>query len=88
LRKYIANDVADPRIAAANRHICSAEVGIDIGEAADATYRYLGLVLTLADGNGTATVSINAAVTPAKPHALERHNSVLKNLGRNLCALH
>jgi hypothetical protein len=63
----IRNDVADPRIAAANRHICSMEIGTQVGETADGTYRYLGLICTLADGNGTATVSINAAVTPAKP---------------------
>ncbi len=63
----ILNDVADPRIAAVNRKIASCEVGMMISELADATYAFLGLIVTLADGNGTATVSINAAMSPSKP---------------------
>lgn len=66
-RIYIDNVAADPRIAAVERNIASMEVGQQISEAANATYRYCGLISTLADGNGTATVSINAALSPSKP---------------------
>ncbi len=63
----IANDVADPRIAAIDRQIAGCDVGLMVANAADATYRYLGLISTLVDGNGTATLSINAAMSPSKP---------------------
>jgi len=77
----IANDVADPRIAAANRNIAACEVGQMVGEAADATYRYLGLISTLADGNGTATVSINAAISPSKPRSRDNVQVTRSNVG-------
>jgi len=67
LRIAIVNTAADPRIAAADRNIACCELGHQIAEVADGTYRYLGLISTLADGNGTATVSINAAMSPSKP---------------------
>lgn len=66
-RVYIDNAVADPRIAAINRQISCMEVGQQIAEVMDATYYFLGMICTLADGNGTATVSINAAMSPSKP---------------------
>jgi len=59
--------VADPRIAAAGRNIAYMEIGQQIAEVVDSTYYFLGLVSTLADGNGTAAVSINAAISPSKP---------------------
>jgi len=67
MRIHIKNDVADPRIAVVERSIACAEIGQQIGEVADATYRYLGLISTLVDGNGTAAVSINAAMSPSRP---------------------
>ena len=58
---------ADPRIAAINRAIANFEIGHMLGELVDGTYRYLGLISTLANGNGTAAVSINAVISPSKP---------------------
>ena len=77
----IANDVADPRIAAEERSIAMVEVGMQIAETADSTYRYLGLISTLADGNGTATVSINAAMSPSKPRTKDNTQVVRSNIG-------
>jgi len=77
----IANDVADPRIAAVNRNIAACEVGQMVGEAADATYRYMGLIATLADGNGTATLSINAAMSPSKPRTKDNVQVIRSNVG-------
>ena len=73
--------VPDPRIAVADRNICVAEVGQMIGDVADATYRYLGLRSVLADGNGTATVSINAALSPSKPRSKDNVQVVRSNIG-------
>ncbi|KKK86732.1 hypothetical protein LCGC14_2760300 [marine sediment metagenome] len=58
---------ADPRIAAIERNIANFEIGHQLAELVDGTYRYLGLISTLADVNGTAAVSINAAVSPGMP---------------------
>jgi hypothetical protein len=77
----IANDVADPRIAEIERNIAACEIGTMVGEAADATYRYLGLICTLADGNGTATLSINAAISPSKPRTKDDVQVTRSNVG-------
>jgi hypothetical protein len=75
------NDVADPRIAAVDRNIANCEVGMMVSELADATYRYLGLICTLADGNGTATLSINAAISPSKPRTKDDVQVTRSNVG-------
>jgi hypothetical protein len=77
---YIANDVADPRIAAANRQIACVEIGQYLGDVADATYRYLGLISTLVDGNGTAAVSINAALSTARPRTKDNVQVIRSNV--------
>ena len=76
----IVNDVADPRIAAVDRQIASCEVGMMISELADATYTFLGLISTLANGNGTATVSINAAMSPSKPRTKDNAQVTRSNI--------
>ena len=58
---------ADPRIAAINRNIANFNVGQQLGLVSDASYRYLGMISTLADVNGTAAVSINADMLVSKP---------------------
>ena len=58
---------ADPRLATAGRAIANCEIGHMLGELLDGSYRYLGLMSTLADVGGTAAVSINAALSPSKP---------------------
>lgn len=58
---------ADERISAAGNKIAVFEIGRILEMVASATYRYLGLISTLANGNGTATVSINAALSTAPP---------------------
>jgi len=80
-RIVIVNTAADPRIAAADRNIARCELGMQIAEVADATYRYLGLISTLADGNGTATVSINAAMSPSKPRTKDNVQVTRSNVG-------
>jgi hypothetical protein len=77
----LLNDVADPRIAEVNRNIASCEVGQMVGELADATYRYMGLISTLVDGNGTATLSINAAMAPSKPRTKDNVQVIRSNVG-------
>uniref|UniRef100_A0A6M3KLU9 Uncharacterized protein n=1 Tax=viral metagenome TaxID=1070528 RepID=A0A6M3KLU9_9ZZZZ len=71
---------ADPRIAAVERNIACMEVGQQISEAADATYRYLGMISTLADVNGTAAVSINAAMSPSKPRTKDNVQVIRSNV--------
>lgn len=77
----IVNDVADPRIAAVDRNIACCEVGQMIADVADTTYRYMGLYMTLADGNGTATLSVNAAMSPSKPRTRDNVQVVRSNVG-------
>ena len=80
-RIAIVNTAADPRIALADRSIAMIEVGNQIAETMDASYQFLGLILTLADGNGTATVSINAAMSPSKPRTKDNVQVVRSNVG-------
>lgn len=75
------NDVADPRIAEVDRQIASCEVGMMVSELADATYKFLGLISTLANGNGTATLSINAAMSPSKPRTKDNVQVTRSNVG-------
>lgn len=79
-RIVITNTVADPRIAAANRNISCMEVGQQIAEAMDATYSFLGMISTLVDGNGTAAVSINAAMSPSKPRTKDNVQRTRSNV--------
>ncbi len=67
VRIVIQDVVADPRIAAVNRQIAAIDVGAQIASVMDATYRFLGLISSLGDGNSTASVSINAAMSSSKP---------------------
>ncbi len=72
---------ADPRIAAADRSIAMMEVGMQIAETADETYHFLGLISTLANGNSTATLSINAAMSPSKPRTKDNTQVTRSNIG-------
>lgn len=72
---------ADPRIAAINRNIANFEVGHQIAEVADADYKYLGMISTLADVNGTAAVSINADMMVSKPRTKDGIQVVESNVG-------
>jgi len=80
-RIAIVNTAADPRIAEVDRNIAICELGLQIAEVADSTYRYLGLISTLANGNGTATLSINAAMSPSKPRTKDNVQVTRSNIG-------
>lgn len=80
-RIVIVNTAADPRIAAAEGIIAAMEVGMQIDAAMDSDYAFLGLISTLADGNGTATISINAALSPSKPRTKDNVQVVRSNVG-------
>ncbi len=67
VRIVIQDVVADPRISAVNRQIAAIDVGAQIASIMNATYRFLGIISTLANGNSTASISINAAMSPSKP---------------------
>lgn len=60
---------ADVRIAAANRKILSMSLPDQVWRIAkgNAGYRYCGLYWTLANGNGTASLTVNSAVSPSQP---------------------
>lgn len=76
----IANDVADPRITALDRFIADCEIGRHVANVADATYRYLGLINTLANGNGTATLSIDAAIAPSPARTKDNVQVIRSNV--------
>jgi len=76
----IVNTAADPRIAAVDRSIAAIEVGQQIAEVMDTSYIYLGLMSVLADGNGTAAVSINAAISPSKPRTKDNVQVIRSNV--------
>jgi len=63
--KVVITGADDPRLDAIERVIADFDVGHQIGRVADATYRYLGLISTLSDGNGTASCTINADLMPS-----------------------
>ncbi len=71
---------ADPRIAAVRRNIANFEVGHQIAEVADASYKYLGMISTLADVNGTAAVGINADMLVSKPRTRDGIQVVESNV--------
>ena len=61
--------LTDVRIAAAGRKILSCSIPDQVWRIAKANagYKYVGLWWTLANGNGTATLTVNSAISPSQP---------------------
>jgi hypothetical protein len=60
----------DTRILTAGKHIMALNIGKMLEDLATASFRYLGFYFTLSDGNGTATISVNASISPTEPNYL------------------
>jgi len=57
-------------IATAGKHIIACNVGKmikDLMGEAGSDYAYIGMIITLADGNGTATLKVNGALSNSEP---------------------
>jgi hypothetical protein len=68
----------DPRISAAGKKILSCSIPDQVWSLAKEGYRYFGLSSVLVDGNGTAGVSVNCAISPSQPRT-EDGNQVTRS---------
>jgi hypothetical protein len=71
---------SDPRIAVAGRKIFTGMLPDQIWQLAKDGYRYLALYCVLADGNGTAAMSINAAISPSMPETQRNTQTTRSNV--------
>ena len=79
--KVVITGVNDPRLDVAERVIADFDVGHQIGRVADATYRYLGIINTLADGNGTASCTVNEDLSPGPARSPDNVQVLRSNVG-------
>lgn len=87
----VITGATDLRLLTAGRHIIAANIGAILSQAirdfrseqslTDASSVYIGIMSTLADGNGTANISINAALSPTKPPTADRAIKVESPVG-------
>lgn len=73
--------LTDARIATAGKPILAINVGKMLNQLCSATYRYVGLIVTLANGNGTATLAIDAALSNSEPRTEDKAQVVDSNVG-------
>jgi hypothetical protein len=72
---------SDPRIATAGKKILSVQLPDQIRTMAREGYRYLGLQYVLADGNGTAALSVNAGISLGRPQTEHNVQVTTSNVG-------
>jgi hypothetical protein len=78
LQVYMAH--GDPRIAVAGRKILTVQLPDQVWQLARLGYRYLCLYYVLANGNGTAAVSVNACISPSKPETQKNTQTTRSNV--------
>jgi len=72
---------ADARIATAGKPILAVNIGKMLAQLMSATVIYVGAWITLADGNGTASLSINAALSNSEPRTEDKSQIVDSPVG-------
>jgi hypothetical protein len=68
----------------ANRNIININVGKmlkDLLETDGSSYPYIGMIITLVDGNGNADLQVEAALSPSEPRTDDHAQVVTSNVG-------